>query len=76
MYVTIEAAAEYLKISEKEVRQLIFQQRIRAVHDGEIYLVNTAQFDTHLKQLEKYRALMQEILNQPIPESIYVKDED
>lgn len=76
MYVTITEAADYLELTEKEIRQLIFQKKIRAVYDGEQYLVNTAQFDTHLKEMEKYRALMQEILSEPIPDSIFVKDED
>jgi len=76
MYVSISEAAEYLEISEREVRQLIFQGKIRAVHDGDNYLVNTAQFDSHLKEMEKVRALMQEYLSEPIPESFYVKDED
>lgn len=76
MYVSITEAADYLELTEKEVRQLIFQDKIRAVHDGKQYLVNTAQFDTHLKEVKKYRALMQDILSEPIPESPFIKDED
>ncbi|WP_017470454.1 excisionase family DNA-binding protein [Amphibacillus jilinensis] len=76
MYVTLSEAADYLECTEKQVRQLVFQKKIRAIYDGKDYLVNTAQFDTHLKQIEQYRAMMQEILNQPIPETLYVKDED
>lgn len=76
MYVSIPEAAEYLDISEREVRQLIFERKIRAVHDGEQYLVNTNQFETHFKQLENYRQLIEEILSEPIPESPDVKAED
>lgn len=76
MYVSIAEAAEYLEISEQEVRQLIFERKIRAVHDGEQYLVNTTQFETHFKQMENYRELVEEILSEPIPESPDVKDED
>lgn len=76
MYVSIAEAADYLEIAERDVRQLVFQGKIRAVHDGEQYLVNTAQFDTHLKEMEKYREMIQEFLSEPIPESPDVKDED
>ena len=76
MYVSIAEAADYLEIAERDVMQLIFQGKIRAVHDGEQYLVNTAQFDTHLKEMEKYREMIQEFLSEPIPESPDVKDED
>ncbi|MCY9198944.1 hypothetical protein MOE86_20155, partial [Bacillus atrophaeus] len=40
------------------------------------YLINKEQFNTHLEQLETYKELIQEILNEPIPEDIDVKDED
>ncbi|SEN69448.1 DNA binding domain-containing protein, excisionase family [Amphibacillus marinus] len=76
MYITIAEAADYLDLSEKEVRQLVFTQKIKAVYDGKQYLVNKGQFDAHLREMEKYRAVMQEILNEPIPESAFVRDED
>lgn len=76
MYISIEETATYLEITEKEVRQLIFQQKIRAIHDGEQYLINKDQFSTHLEQMETYRQQIEEILNEPIPEDIDIKDED
>lgn len=76
MYLTIAETADYLEISEKEVRQLIFQKKIRTIHDGKAYLINQAQFDTHLKQMENYRQEIEAYLNEPIPEDIDVKDED
>ncbi|WP_019155317.1 excisionase family DNA-binding protein [Robertmurraya massiliosenegalensis] len=76
MYLTVKEAAEYLSLTESAVTELILAKRIRAVHDGEQYLVNRDQFQTHLKQLEKYKELVEEILNEPIPEDIDVKDED
>ncbi|MDR6125050.1 excisionase family DNA binding protein [Bacillus sp. SLBN-46] len=76
MYLTIKETAEYLEMPEATVKGLIQQKKIRAVFDGEQYLVNKDQFSTHLKQLEKYKELIEEILNEPIPESIDVKDED
>lgn len=76
MYLTIKETAEYLEMPEANVKGLIQQKKIRAVFDGEQYLINKDQFSTHLKQLEKYKELIEEILNEPIPESIDVKDED
>lgn len=76
MYVSIEKAAEYLDISETDIRKLIFEKKIKAFYDGEEYLINTAQFDTHLKEMERIRSEMQAYLAEPVPESLFVKDED
>ncbi|WLR53340.1 excisionase family DNA-binding protein [Bacillus tianshenii] len=76
MYLTIKETAEYLAFPESYIKSLIQQKRIRTVHDGEQYLINKDQFNTHLEQMEKYKALIEEILNEPIPEDLDVKDED
>lgn len=76
MYLTVKETAEYLSTSEAVVKDLIQSKRIRALFDGEQYLINKDQFNTHLKQVEKYKELIEEILNEPIPEDIDVKDED
>ncbi|UII56453.1 excisionase family DNA-binding protein [Cytobacillus spongiae] len=76
MYLTIKEAAEYLSISEPSLEKLIVQKKVRAVFDGEQYLVYKDQFETHVKQLEKYRSLVEEIMNEPIPEDRDIKDED
>lgn len=76
MYVTVPELAEYLSMSESKVKSLVLQGRIRAIYDGEQYLVNKEQFSTHFEQVEKYRMMIQEYLNEPIPEDIDVKDED
>ena len=76
VYLTIEETAEYLSISEETVKKLIQTKRIRALFDGESYLINKEQFNTHLKQVEKYKELIEEILNEPIPEDPDIKDED
>ncbi|MBT2728721.1 excisionase family DNA binding protein [Neobacillus sp. B4I6] len=76
MYITIKETAEYLSVPEATVKSLIQQKKIRALFDGEEYLIYKEQFSTHLKQMEKYKQLIEEILNEPIPESIDVKDED
>ncbi|MBG9448051.1 hypothetical protein ABE67_01385 [Cytobacillus firmus] len=76
MYLTIKETAEYLSYSESYVESLIQQKKIRAIYDGEQYLVYKEQFNAHLKQVEKYKELVEEILNEPIPEDRDIKDED
>nr|EJQ72309.1 excisionase family DNA binding domain-containing protein [Bacillus cereus HuA4-10] len=76
MYITVEEAAEYLKLPKSYVEDLIQQKKVRALFDGEQYLINKEQFNTHLEQMEKYKQLVEEILNEPIPEDMDVKDED
>jgi excisionase family DNA binding protein len=76
LYLTIKETAEYLSLPESKIESLILQKRIRAIHDGEQYLIYKEQFNTHLKQMEKYKKLVEEILNEPIPEDPDVKDED
>ena len=76
MYITVKEAAEYLEMPEQQVRSFVHQGRIRAVHDGDQFLINKDQFTTHMEQVEKYRKLMQDYWSEPIPEDIDVKDED
>ncbi|MEK4740529.1 MULTISPECIES: helix-turn-helix domain-containing protein [unclassified Bacillus (in: firmicutes)] len=76
LYITIEEAAEYLKLPKSYVEDLIQQKKVRTLFDGEQYLINKEQFNTHLEQMEKYKQLVEEILNEPIPEDMDVKDED
>ncbi|MFD2045244.1 excisionase family DNA-binding protein [Ornithinibacillus salinisoli] len=76
MYLSIDEAAEYLSMEVSKVSALVLQGRIRAIHDGAQYLINKDQFTTHFEQVEKYRKIIQEYLNEPIPEDIDVNDED
>ncbi|SET38620.1 DNA binding domain-containing protein, excisionase family [Oceanobacillus limi] len=76
MYLSIDETAEYLSMEATKVSALVLQGRIRAIHDGEQYLINKDQFTTHFDQVEKYRKLIQEYLSEPIPEDIDVNDED
>jgi excisionase family DNA binding protein len=76
LYLTVEETAEYLAVPEETVKSLIQKKKIRALFDGEQYLIYKEQFTTHLKQVEKYKQLIEEYLNEPIPESMDVKDED
>ncbi|MCM3666861.1 excisionase family DNA-binding protein [Mesobacillus subterraneus] len=76
VYLTLKEAAEYLSMPEPQIENLIFQKKIRAIHDGDQYLIYKDQFNTHMKQVEKYKMLVEEILNEPVPEDIDIKDED
>ncbi len=76
MYLTVSETADYLSVSEAYVENLIMQGKIRALHDGEQYLVYKGQFKTHFEQLEKYKLLVEELANEPIPEDKDIKDED
>ncbi|MCM3765111.1 excisionase family DNA-binding protein [Neobacillus niacini] len=76
MYLTLKETAEYLNMPEATVEKLIQQKKIRALYDGIEYLIYKDQFNTHLRQMEKYKQLVEEILNEPIPEDLDVKDED
>lgn len=76
MYLTVKETAEYLSMPESYIESLVQQKRIRTVFDGEQHLINKDQFNNHFDQLEKYKAYIQEILNEPLPEDPDVKDED
>jgi excisionase family DNA binding protein len=76
MYLTVKETADYLSIEEAAVEKLIQEKRIRTLFDGEQYLIYKEQFNTHLKQMEKYKLIVEEVLSEPIPDDIDVKDED
>ncbi|MDR6999989.1 excisionase family DNA-binding protein [Neobacillus niacini] len=76
MYLTVKETSEYLSVPVSTVEKLVQQRKIRALYDGNEYLIYKDQFNTHLRQMEKYKQLVEEILNEPIPEDLDVKDED
>jgi excisionase family DNA binding protein len=76
MYVTIKELAEYLHLSPDFVFQQIKAGNIRAVHDGDQYLVNKGQFTSTRDKIEKEILLWREEQLQEIPADIDVKDED
>lgn len=76
MYLTLKEASEYLSMPEPQIENLIFKKKIRAIHDGDQYLIYKDQFNTHLQQVEKYKKLVEEIMDEPVPEDIDIKDED
>lgn len=77
MYLTIKETAEYLSVSVPYVDSLILQGKIRILRngDGEV-LIYKEQFKTHFEQLDKYKKLVEELANEPIPEDKDIKDED
>ena len=77
MYLTVEETANYLSVSIPYVENLILQGKIRVLHDGEgVVFIYKEQFKTHFEQLEKYKMLVVELENEPIPEDLDIKDED
>lgn len=76
MYLTIKETAEYLSMPESLVQALISEKKIRAVYDGEQYLINRDQFNKHFDHVEQIKRLIEEWRNEPIPEDPDIKDED
>lgn len=76
MYKTANEIAIELNMPIQQVLRYIYEGRIKAVHDGEQYLINSAQFDTYHEQIERIKEEIDIWKNTPIPEDIDVKDED
>lgn len=76
MYMTVEEIANYLSMPIEQIKRYIAEKKIRAIFDGEQYYVNSAQFETHLHQVEDLKRQIDEWRNTPIPDDIDVKDED
>lgn len=76
MYMTVPETAAFLSMPEERVTRYVLEGRIRAVHDGDQYLVNTSQFDTHFQQLELAKQALEEWQLTPIPDDVDIKDED
>ncbi|MDE4085620.1 helix-turn-helix domain-containing protein [Planococcus maritimus] len=76
MYMTVPETAVFLSMPEEQVNRYVLEGRIRAVHDGEQYLINTSQFESHFQQLEIAKLELEEWRATPIPDDIEIKDED
>lgn len=76
MYMTVPETAAFLSMPQEQVNRYILEGRIKAVHDGEQYMVNTSQFETHFQQLEQAKAELAEWKATPIPDDVDIKDED
>lgn len=73
---TIEELAQYLQLPKDYLLDQICFGHIRAVHDGDQYLVNREQFHWHKQQIDKCIEQWRNGLYEAIPEDIDVKDED
>lgn len=76
MYKSVSETAKDISMPEDQVLRYIYEGRIKAVHDGTQFLINSAQFDTYHQQLERIKEEIEIWRNTPIPEDIDVKDED
>lgn len=76
MYITIQIAAEYLGMPVEQVTKYVLEGRIRAVHDGEQFMINQDQFELYFDQLEIAKQQLTEWLNEPLPPDRDIKDED
>lgn len=76
MYKTVAQTAQDLNMPMHQVVRYIHEGRIRAAHDGESYLINSAQFDTYHEQLERIKEEIEIWKSTPIPPDIDIKDED
>ncbi len=76
MYVTIQELAEYLSVPETEILKLIHNGKIRAVYDGEQYVINKDQFDSHLRQMGRYWEVLYDYLYEPVPNDTDLRDND
>ncbi len=76
MYMTVQETAAFLSMPEEQVNRYVLEGRIRTVHDGEQYMINTSQFDTHFQHLEQAKHALEEWRATPIPDDVDIKDED
>ncbi|USG64870.1 excisionase family DNA-binding protein [Brevibacillus ruminantium] len=75
-YLTVKETSEYLELPVTFILEKIREGRIRAVHNGEEYLINKEQFQHYLEQMRKLREFEEAEKHEPVPESYDVKDED
>ncbi|MGE5701980.1 MAG: excisionase family DNA-binding protein [Clostridia bacterium] len=76
MYMTVKETAAYLQLSVSFILEKIAEGRIRAVHNGEEYMINKEQFNHFLDQLAKLKEELAKEKDEVIPESYDYKDED
>lgn len=76
MYITIPEAAEYLGMPVGQVQKYVVEGRIRAVHDGEQFLINQDQFGLYFEQLKVVKQQIKNWYNEPIPPDRDIQDED
>lgn len=76
MYLTIPAIAEYLGMPVSQVAKYVQEGRIRAVYDGEQYMINKEQFKNYFEDLDRAKQEIEEFRkNLALPDRD-IKDED
>ncbi|GAE35462.1 excisionase family DNA-binding protein [Halalkalibacter akibai] len=76
MYVTVKELADFLELTEDYILTQIRLGHVKAVSDGETFLVNKEQFMWHKEQLDLKRKQLALEAEEPIPEDWDAKDED
>ncbi|WJY26661.1 excisionase family DNA-binding protein [Sporosarcina trichiuri] len=76
MYLTMEETADQLGMPLEQVRRYVLNGKIRAVHDGNDWLINEDQFSLYFEQLKLLKQQIDDWLNEPIPPDRDIKDED
>lgn len=59
MYLNVKETAIYLSLPESFIMEKIREGKIRALHNGEEYLINKEQFNAHMNALEKLKKQLQ-----------------
>jgi excisionase family DNA binding protein len=76
MYITIGETAEQLGMPIEQVEKYVLEGRIRAIHDGEQFLINQDQFGLYFEQLQKLKQQIDDWKNEPLPPDLDINDED
>ncbi|WP_040287680.1 excisionase family DNA-binding protein [Sporosarcina koreensis] len=76
MYLTMEETADQLGMPLEQVRRYVLNGKIRAVHDGNDWLINEDQFSLYFEQLKLLKQQIDDWRNEPIPPDRDIKDED
>lgn len=76
MYMTLQQAADYLGMPISQVAKYIHEGRIRAVDDGEQFVINMNQFQNYHEQLEQAKKEIDEWRKNFLLPDRDVKDED
>lgn len=76
MYLTISDTAEYLGMPVDQVTKYVLEGRIRAVHDGEQFIIYKEQFKNYHDQLEIAKEEIEEWRKNLLLPDRDIRDED
>lgn len=75
MYITLKKLADFLELPEAYLEQQVHEGNIKALFDGQHWLVNQDYFQRHKEQLDQLKKqLIAE--SESLPEDWDAKDED